>query len=245
MIAGLRYEDSNIDVITLDRQNPDQPPIVTNLPDTDFMPSLGLVYRVTGDQNIRLSASQTVNRPEFRELAPYRFTSIAGGYETTGNPDLVSATIQSYDARWEWFPGSTEVIAASVFYKRFENPIEPVLIQGVARVLTFQNASSAQNAGIELEFRKNFEPFTVILNYAYIDSEITLAEGSIQTNQTRPLVGQPDHVGNIVFEWLNVPSSTNIRPTTQFLLTIPRFWFCRRNVFRMAIFQFSASRRIA
>ena len=152
-----------------------------------------------------------MNRPEFRELAPYRFTSIAGGFEVSGNPDLVSATIQSYDARWEWFPGSRDVIAASVFYKHFDTPIEPVLIQSVARVLTYQNAQSARNMGLELEFRKSFDPFTVILNYAYIDSQITLAEGSIQTNDTRPLVGQPDHVGNVVLEWLNVSTSTNLR----------------------------------
>ena len=79
-------------------------------------------------QNLRFAFSQTVNRPDFRELAPFKYTHIAGGFAVTGNPDLVSADISSYDLRWEWFPSSDEVIAASVFYKDFDNPIENVLV---------------------------------------------------------------------------------------------------------------------
>ena len=211
VIAGLRYEDSAIDVVTLDRQNPDNEPILTSLPSQDWMPSLGVVYRLAGDQNLRVSASQTVNRPEFRELAPFQFTSITGGYEIAGNPDLVGATIQSLDARWEWFPSSSDVIAASVFYKSFEDPIEMVLIPAVTRTLTYLNAEKARNQGVELEFRRTFSPFTLVLNYAHIDSQITLPADTIQTNPQRPLVGQPDNVGNVVLEWFNPPSSSTVR----------------------------------
>jgi outer membrane receptor protein involved in Fe transport len=203
VIAGLRYEDSQIDVVTLNRQNPDEPPIVTNLPGNDWMPSLGLVYRLTSDQNLRFSASETVNRPEFRELAPFQFTSITGGFELVGNPNLVSATIDSYDARWEWFPDPSSVIAAGVFYKQFQDPIETVLIPAVTITQTYLNADSARNQGLELEFRKSFQPFTVVLNYTHIDSQITLPEDTVQTNQQRALVGQPDNVGNVVLEWSN------------------------------------------
>ncbi|HSL18317.1 MAG TPA: TonB-dependent receptor [Methylomirabilota bacterium] len=218
VIGGVRYEASDIEVVTLDRQNPDEPPITSLIEDRDWLPSLGVVYKLANAQNLRLSASQTVNRPEFRELAPFRFKPIAGGLEQTGNPDLVSATIQSFDARWEWFPSAADVIAVSAFYKRFTDPIEAVQVSGAALTETFQNADSARNQGFELELRRNLgawlgslQPFTLILNYSFIDSQITLGPNTIQTNLDRPLVGQPDHVGNVVLEWLNPASSSSVR----------------------------------
>jgi outer membrane receptor protein involved in Fe transport len=217
-IAGVRYEASDIEVVTLDRQNPDEPPITSLIEDRDWLPAASVVYRLNASQNLRFSASQTVNRPEFRELAPFRFKPIAGGLEQTGNPDLVSASIQSYDARWEWFPSSGDVIAASLFYKDFQNPIEAVQVSGAALTQTYQNADSARNQGLELEFRRNLgawtgalDHFTLILNYSYIDSQISLGPNTIQTNLDRPLVGQPDHVGNFVFEWLQPNWNSSVR----------------------------------
>jgi outer membrane receptor protein involved in Fe transport len=211
IIAGLRYEDSQIDLTTRDPQLVDQDLQVTSLSDQDWMPSLAIVYRLASSQNLRVSASQTVNRPEFRELAPFQFTVVSGGYEIIGNPDLEVATIQSLDARWEWFPGPQDVIAASIFYKRFDKPIEQVLVPAITELLTFENADTARNQGLELEFRRTFSPFLLVLNYAYIDSQITLQPGTVQTNEQRPLVGQPDHVGNVVLEWSNPRSSSLVR----------------------------------
>ncbi len=218
VIGGLRFEASDLEVLTQDRQNPDEPPITSLIEDRDWLPALSVIYRLTDAQNLRVSASQTVNRPEFRELAPFRFKPIAGGLEQTGNPDLVSATIQSFDARWEWFPSAGDVIAVSLFYKDFTDPIEAVQVSGAALTETFQNADSATNQGLELEFRRNLgvwseslDPFTVILNYSYIDSQIALGPNTIQTNLDRPLVGQPDHVGNFVLEWFQPEWASTVR----------------------------------
>ena len=41
---------------------------------TNRFPAANFVYALTGDQNLRFGVSQTVNRPEFRELAPFEFT---------------------------------------------------------------------------------------------------------------------------------------------------------------------------
>ncbi len=218
VIGGVRYEASDLEVVTLDRQNPDQPPSTSLIEDRDWLPALSVIYRMGDNHNLRLSGSQTVNRPEFRELAPFRFKPIASGLEQTGNPDLVSATIQSLDARWEWFPAAGDVIAVSLFYKRFTDPIEAVQVSGAALTETLQNADSARNQGLELELRRNMgawagalEAFTLIFNYSFIDSQIELGPNTIQTNLDRPLVGQPDHVGNLVLEWLNPATSSTVR----------------------------------
>ena len=219
LIGGVRVEDSQQDVITFDRNNPDNPPIVSEVADTDLLPALSLVYQLGRETNLRFSASQTVNRPEYRELAPFEYTHVVGGYTTAGNPDLVRAKITSFDARWEWFPSSREVIAASVFWKDFENPIESLLLGGSRRVQTYQNVEGAENLGFELEARRNLgslsealSDFTVIFNYAFVDSEITIdPEASAVTNDTRALVGQPDNVANLILEWDRPESGSTVR----------------------------------
>ncbi len=186
--------------------------------DENWLPSLSALYRLTSNQNLRLTASETVNRPEFRELSPFAFTDAVGSFDRVGNPELISATIRSYDARWEWFPSSADVIAVSLFYKDFTDPIEEVLVEGVTRTQTWENADGASNQGFELELRRGLgawadalDAFTVVVNYSYIDSEVTVPPGGIQTNSSRPLVGQPDHVGNLVLEWVQPAWGSGVR----------------------------------
>lgn len=209
-IGGLRFEESQIELVTIDRNNPSFTPIVTEVDDSDALPALSVVYRLTDRQNLRAGYSQTVNRPEFRELAPFSFVHVAGGYAVTGNPDLVSADIYSYDLRWEWFPSADEVMAASLFYKDFDRPIEAVLIAGAENLQSYLNAESAENFGFELELRRHLASlwtplsnWTAIVNYTWVDSEISIDPTQTSaTNPTRPLAGQPDQVANLVLEWV-------------------------------------------
>jgi len=219
LIAGARIEDSNQEVVTLDRNNPDLTPITTVLDESNVLPALSLVYSLNSTTNLRFSASQTLNRPEYRELAPFKFNHIVGGYSVTGNPELVQAEIRSFDARWEWFPSGGEVVAASVFVKEFDNPIEPVVIIGAELLETFENVDSADNLGVELEFRRNLgmlgsalEQIDLIANYTWVESEVRIADGQTAgTNLERPLVGQPDSVLNLILEWTRPQSDTGLR----------------------------------
>ena len=51
---------------------------------------MNLVYSVRNNQNLRIGFSQTVNRPEFRELAPFEFTDVVGGRATSATPTCSS-----------------------------------------------------------------------------------------------------------------------------------------------------------
>lgn len=208
-VGGVRVEDSDQQVFTQSRTTTGDNEVVSVVADTDVLPAFNLTYKLSEDTNLRFAASQTVNRPEFRELAPFAYTNVTGGFEATGNPDLVRAKITSYDLRWEWFPAPADVVAASIFYKDFENPIEKVQLGGPQLTESWVNAQAAENFGFELEFRRNLEAlaqslddFTLIFNYAYVSSEVTLDRGdTVITNEDRALVGQPDNVANAILEW--------------------------------------------
>jgi TonB-dependent receptor len=221
VIGGIRVEDSQQEVITFDQFDATAPPIVSANDDVDYLPSLSVVYGLTGDQNVRFAASQTVNRPEFRELAPFEFTDVVGGYPVVGNPDLQRAVVRSLDARWEWFPSSGEVVAASVFFKDFEDPIEQILEPTAQLRRSYANALAATNWGVELELRRNLgsltqllTPFSFIGNYTYVDSNVDIdpENAGIVTSLSRPLQGQADHVFNGAFEYL-----TNFGTTARLL----------------------------
>ncbi len=218
LVGGVRAEDNDQNVTTVDRRDPDKTPVLTTISGTDVLPSLSVVYSLADNQNLRGGYGRTLNRPEFRELAPFEFRPIVGGLTTVGNPDLVQAMVDSLDVRWEWFPSGGEVIAASVFYKKFTDPIEAVLIGGATQTQTYDNAQGATNQGFELEVRKRFakdgfwEAFTGIVNYTYVDSEIEIDPNkTVATNPTRPLIGQPDHIANIVLEWAPAQGDTAVR----------------------------------
>jgi outer membrane receptor protein involved in Fe transport len=207
-IGGLRAEQSEQTLVTFDRVEPEKP-VSTILDDTDLLPAFTVVYSLGERTALRGSVSRTVNRPELRELAPFEFKAIVGGLNTRGNPELVRATVDSFDLRWEFFPTGGEVLAASAFYKRFTDPIEGVIIGGADLFESYINAGEATNYGFELEARKNLgfvaealSSFTGIVNFTWVESQIEIPAGtSILTNLDRPLSGQPDNVLNVVLEW--------------------------------------------
>jgi len=203
LVGGLRVEQFAQTVDTFDLfdvdVDGDLEQIRAEIRETDLFPSINFVYDLGGSQNLRLGFSQTVNRPEFRELAPFEFTDIVGGRAVVGNPDLERSLIRNVDVRWEWFPGAAEVVAASVFLKSFDQPIER-FVEPTAQLRTsFTNAESARNVGFELEGRRELVAgISLGGNYTFVDSTITLSafQTNVLTSLERPLAGTSKHVFN-------------------------------------------------
>ncbi len=207
--TGVRYEFSDYDVTTFELFGNPPKEIVAELEEDAFMPAMNLSWEFVDDMQLRLGASRTVSRPEFRELAAFEYTDVEGGYTSVGNPDLRSATLNNLDLRWEWFPdhGSGDVVSAGVFYKYFEDPIEKVFRSTASEAKTsWVNAKSAELMGAELEVRKDLgvlwrglENFSVKTNFAWITSEVEVPPSDplfSQTNSSRRLQGQPDYTFN-------------------------------------------------
>ena len=115
------------------------------LQNRDPAPAVNAIYALTKRRTSAFPYSRTVSRPDFRELSPFDFNNVLGGFVTAGNPNLKRATINNYDARWEYFPGGNQLIAASFFAKTFHNPIEQTIVPSNDLRQTFVNAQSARN----------------------------------------------------------------------------------------------------
>ncbi len=217
-ILGARIEHDRLNVDTRETQS--AAVRQARLDNTDILPALALTYALTENQNLRFSATQTLSRPEYRELAPVRYFDILGNLAVNGNPNLRRALIRNLDTRWEWFPSSGEVVSLGVFAKFFEDPIERVFVlpAGGGPELSFANAESARNYGIELELRKNLSVLTqglrnltVFANSTVMQSRITPGTDSLSaaTSAERSMAGQSDYVINAGIGYGNEGGSVN------------------------------------
>jgi hypothetical protein len=204
LVAGARVENFDQTVTTLDPFGLFAVQVQAENKNTDVFPAVNFVQGVGANSNIRVSYSTTVNRPEFRELAEFEFTDVVGNRAVKGNADLQRALIQNVDGRWEMFSGGRGVVAASVFYKYFDKPIERVVIAAANPIVTFQNSDNARNFGVELEAGRQFgQHFFVNANYTFVDSKITLSpeQLGVQTSSERPLAGQSENLFNVAAEY--------------------------------------------
>jgi outer membrane receptor protein involved in Fe transport len=155
LIGGARLEYSYIETDGFQRGVGSIGSIINDL---DPLPGASLIYTLRDDMNIRAAFSQTVSRPEFRELTPIIFTTLPGQRGLVGNNDLVTTNITNYDLRWEWFFSPLELASLSFFYKDLEQPIELVTGADAGGTIydVFVNYDSATLWGVEMEVRKDF-----------------------------------------------------------------------------------------
>jgi len=176
---------------------------------TDALPSFNFTYSLSEKSNLRASYFRSVARPELREVAPIGYYDYDLSATVTGKADLVRSQVDNIDLRYEIFPGSGEILSASVFYKHFNKTLENnVYGQNSSYDINPTNYDGARNVGVEMEIRKNlgfiannkfFKGLSLYANLAYIDSKVTLGETKyIQGKEItdRPLTGQSPYVIN-------------------------------------------------
>lgn len=203
--GGLRWEENDQTVTTFELFSINDVPVESTISRTDMLPAVSATWFITDHQQLRLGFSETISRPDFRELSPAPFIDPVNDNDTVGNPDLEQTSITNYDARYEFYFSDSEFISGAFFWKELTKPIEKVVIPGIGNVLTFQNAESARLFGFELEIMKKLgfiwsglEDFYVGANYTWSDSSVVLNEESrgAQSSLTRPLQGHAATVIN-------------------------------------------------
>ncbi|MDQ3951102.1 MAG: TonB-dependent receptor, partial [Gemmatimonadota bacterium] len=203
LIGGARLERSHVRLNAVSSLGN---PCTSDRTYTDVLPSVAVNYRPAETQNLRVSLTRTLARPEYRELACVRGREVIGGTDIVGNPNLIRTLITNADIRWEWYPAAGEVLSVGIFAKRFDDPIERVIRSAGNALIDFVNADAAENYGVEVEARKGLgflndrlNGLTAFTNVTLMRSEIRLGNSEaarLNTRSSRSMVGQAPYVVN-------------------------------------------------
>lgn len=204
--GGLRVENNIQKLFTTQIGAQGNEPVEVNNPVLALLPSINTAYNITDRSLFRLTYAKTVNRPEFRELAPFLYYDFELEQGVQGNTALETAKIDNIDFRWEMYPSAGELISLGGFYKAFTDPIETVLLLTTeAPQSTYGNADKAFVYGAEFEFKKSFSSLGVSklfrnlfanVNASWIFSEVDLGTQATAQQQVRQLQGQSPYLIN-------------------------------------------------
>ncbi len=224
-IGGTRLEATKVNSRT---KNPEDIPGA--LDDTDFLPSVNLIYALRENMNLRTAFSRTLARPTFRELAPYESFDFQGDFVFRGNSNLERTLITNYDLRWEWFINPGELLAVSAFYKKFKDPIERkfVLVGGSGDdyKISVENVDKGRVYGMEFEVRKaldfihdGLKDVKIGSNLSLVNAEVDIPEddyqqklfsGDSSASRTRAFPGQSPYLLNLNITYDNYRSATAV-----------------------------------
>ncbi|WP_404480277.1 TonB-dependent receptor domain-containing protein [Novosphingobium sp. BL-52-GroH] len=219
--AGLRWEYAVESTTLRPIGAPASQP--TALENEYFLPAATLTYEVQPGMQVRLNASKTIGRPQFRELLyqPYFDPDTNRSYQ--GNPFLTDSKLTNIEGRFEWYFGRDQRVSLGAFYKKIDNPIETFLTGSEAFITSYANAPQADLYGAEFEAQKYvdlygmgkaFENRRLVLigNYTYTKSKLKVAADdtvrvygagtgtSLATDYFRngaPMTGQSQHIANV------------------------------------------------
>lgn len=209
---GVRYEDFKQISLPLTADGN----ISGNLTDSvlledGFYPALSLTWFVSDDLQARFGYSQTVVRPDLREVTPVLYVDPLTDFKVTGFSGLKSTDISSADVRLEWYY-DTSNYSVGVFYKDLDNPIEAIELSGSDGnlLMSFRNAQSGTLYGVEAEFLQQLDMFSgdfgKIADNFFLAGNLTVSESEIKiqsfpgadlTNLERGLSGHSKYVANL------------------------------------------------
>lgn len=226
--VGVRYEEAEQTVVSRDLfggVTPFQPTVLEN---EYWLPATTLTWNFAEDMQLRFGASQTIGRPQFRELAPQQYLDPDSDRLFIGNPFLTDSELLNLDLRYEWYFQRDQYVTAGLFYKDIDRPVESVINDtGSVTQQTYLNAPGAELWGIELDVKTYFDsPMTgafwdgkrwlVQANYTYVQSELRvgaddevfpLSGNGVAQPATNFFVdgarlqGQSEHLANLQFGW--------------------------------------------
>lgn len=220
--VGLRYEIGRQKVAPIEVfKTPGASLASTRLNETYWLPSATVTWHVKADSQLRLSASKTIARPQFRELIYQFYFDPDSNRMYRGNPLLSDSELTNAEGRYEWYFAPDQRMSVAGFYKTIDRPIES-FVSGSDLSTSFANAPKAKLYGAEFEVQKYFDlsdfkgdfwasrRLVAIANYTYSKSELEVSAGDTVTvfaaSSTKatdyftdgsPLTGQSDHVANL------------------------------------------------
>ncbi len=219
LVAGVRVENTNVDYdgFEYNVDNDNVRPTTGSQSYTDVLPSLNVRWDVTPNTVVRGAWTNTLARPNYFDLVPYREVSLEDNELSLGNPALDPTRSMNFDLTAERYLENVGLISVGVFHKQITdfifnltrfNSVDPVTGQTFSDISQPRNGAEAQLTGVETAFQRqlDFLPgmlryLGVYVNYTYNNSSVDGLDIEGRENETLPLLGTAKHSGNLSFSF--------------------------------------------
>ena len=210
-IVGARAENTNSDYIGYQyiEDNGGITSLENNKSYFNFLPAVHLRYAANENLIIRGAWTNSLARPNYYDLVPYRYVVEEDEEISQGNPDLDPTTSMNFDLNAEYYFESVGLLSAGVFYKSIDNFI--YFQQSTEDyngddfdVLTPENSGKGNITGFEIAAQRqlDFLPgiwkgLGIYANYTFNASDVEgIANEDGEERDGLDLPGTADHLVN-------------------------------------------------
>lgn len=202
ILGGVRFENTSLEYTAnqYDEENDESLEDLEKITQDDsyinILPNIQLKYNIMDNFLARLAFTQTLARPNYFDLAPYRIINPDDNTISIGNPDLKPTLASNIDVLFDYYFKSVGLVSAGFFYKdisdfiyTYQNTNAPVFdLNGDGQIDPATeifdelsqplNGSDASLYGFEIALQRqlDFLPsfmknLSVYFNYTYTTSE--------------------------------------------------------------------------
>jgi len=208
VIAGARVENTRVDYEGFEYIDDDDTfsPTQGTKEYTNVFPSIIAAYRLTARANIRAAWTNTIARPNYYDLVPYRIVNLGDSELEIGNPDLEPTRSMNFDLMYEHFFPSVGVLSGGVFYKdiqdfifgyTLDDAVDPVTGATFSAITQPANGGSASILGFEVAVQRALPlGFGIYANYTFNESSVDGLPIPGRETEDLPLPGTSRHTAN-------------------------------------------------
>jgi len=196
----------------------------------NLFPALHFKYDISPKTNLRLAYTQGISRPDYFDLAPYRWVIPDDDEIVVGNPDLNPTESSNIDLMFGHYFQGIGAINAGLFYKNLDQIIYRVVtqIEGGAYdgydKLGKVNGGTADLYGVEVSWMQQFTFLPGFWNGFGVYANYTLTESNVDLKYSERdiLPGQAGNVGNFGFSYekYDISSRLTLNYTSELLVEL-------------------------
>ena len=177
----------------------------------EWYPAAALTYTtdwLAETFQLRFGWSQTVVRPDLREITDASYIDPVTDILTRGNSGVVPADVDNYDLRAELRFSGGDSVTVTLFNKEIDNPIEffesAASDTSIAREIV--NAESGEVRGVEIEGLKSLDFLGEFASSFFVQGNVTIQDSELiagpradaPTSPKREMAGASEYVANMM-----------------------------------------------
>lgn len=225
-IAGVRYEGTQVEYSGFEYDE-DANSVTATAPVStsygDVLPSVNVRWDLDATTVVRAAWTNSIARPDYYDLVPYRSVVPSDSILETGNPNLAPTRAMNLDLSIERYLPTVGLVSAGLFHKRIRdfvysftrfNAVDATTGQTYLQITQPQNGPSAVLTGVEFAYQRqlDFLPgrlrnLGLYTNYTFNDSRVTGLGIASREDEVLPLLGTSKHSGNLSLSY-DTPKAT-------------------------------------